>query len=101
MSADLDRVTVTVVYCAPDMEDICEVSLPPGSTVGDAVEMSGVTARHPALRATVDAGVWGRRCSLDRVLTAGDRVEIYRPLSIDPKEARRLRADMRRKRIKP
>ena len=50
----------------------------------------------------LDVGIWGRRCSLDQLVAEGDRVEIYRPLTIDPMEARRTRATLRRKQnVKP
>jgi uncharacterized protein len=70
--------------------------LPLGSTVADAVEASGLFDEHPGMRALADAGalqagVWGVCRALQGVLAAGDRVELYRPLQVDPKEARRLR----------
>ena len=91
-------VRVTVVFCAADVEDITEVSVPAGSTLRDAIEAARIYVRRPELSKTTDVGIWGQRCSLDRVLADGDRVELYRPLTIDPMEARRLRADLRRKR---
>jgi putative ubiquitin-RnfH superfamily antitoxin RatB of RatAB toxin-antitoxin module len=92
-------VHVSVVYCAPGVEDVSEVALPAGSTVADAVAASGVLARHAQLgERPADVGVWGRSCSLEQALEEGDRVEIYRPLTIDPKEARRVRAEVRRRR---
>jgi putative ubiquitin-RnfH superfamily antitoxin RatB of RatAB toxin-antitoxin module len=86
-----DRLTVTVVYCAPGIEDLSEVRLPPVSTVRDAITAAQLAMRWPQLPEALDVGIWGRRCSLDQRLAEGDRVEIYRPLTIDPKEARRLR----------
>ena len=61
------------------------LSLPMGSTVGDALAQAGWSVGDGAV------GVWGRKAALDHVLKAGDRVEIYRPLQVDPKEARRQR----------
>ncbi len=95
---DSSWLRVTVAYCAPGVEDISEVRVPPGATVRDAVEAAQVGARKSELQDAVDAGIWGRRCSLDQQLADGDRVEIYRPLIIDPMEGRRARADLRRKR---
>ncbi len=90
---------VTVVYCAPGCEDVSEVTLPPGATVGDAVRAAGVLERRPEIaQAAPDVGVWGRACALTQRVEHGDRVEIYRPLTVDPKEARRVRADVRRRR---
>ncbi|MBA3253266.1 MAG: RnfH family protein [Burkholderiaceae bacterium] len=89
---------ITVAYCAPGVEDVSEVRVPPGSTVRDAIGAAQIHARRPELTDTTDAGIWGRRCSLDQPLTQGDRVELYRPLTIDPMEGRRARAELRRRR---
>ena len=95
---DAGLLRITVAYCAPGVEDISEVRVPLGATVRDAIEVAQVRARRPDLSDAVDVGIWGRRCPLDQQLTDGDRVEIYRPLIIDPKEGRRARAGLRRKR---
>ncbi len=89
--------TVSVVYCAPGVEDWSEVRLPQGSAVSDAIAAAKLAARIPGFETSIDAGIWGRRCPLDHPLANGDRVEIYRPLQIDPKEGRRIRAALRRK----
>lgn len=90
---------VTVVYCAPGCEDVSEVTLPDGATVGDAIGAAGVLVRRPEVAAAgADVGIRGRSCALTQRLEDGDRVEIYRPLTVDPKEARRVRAEVRRRR---
>ena len=64
-----------------------------GATVMDAIRGSGVLQRFPTIDiSTTTFGVWGRVATLATTLRQGDRVELYRPLSIDPKEARRKRA---------
>jgi uncharacterized protein len=94
-------VKVSVVFCARGVEDTTDLVLAAGSTVRDAVEASRLIARHPQLSVeTLDVGVWGRSCSLERPLENGDRIELYRPLTMDPKEARRRRAEVRRKRLR-
>ena len=95
---DLSWLRVTVAYCAPGVEDISEVRVPMASTVRNAIDASQLLLRRPELHDAVDVGIWGRRCALDEPLADGDRVEIYRPLIIDPMQARRARADLRRKR---
>lgn len=78
---------IEVVHARPDGADVVEVRLPAGATVRDAVLASGI--------AGVDfsrVGIFGRKVNADTRLADGDRVEIYRPLEIDPKEARRRRA---------
>jgi putative ubiquitin-RnfH superfamily antitoxin RatB of RatAB toxin-antitoxin module len=95
---DQAELAVTVVYCAPGVQDIVDLRIAAGSTVRAAVEAAGVLERHPGLLSALDVGIWGRVCSQDEVLRSGDRIEIYRPLQVDPKEARRVRARVRRKR---
>jgi uncharacterized protein len=95
---DSSSLRITVAYCAPGVEDISELQVPSGATVRDAIEAAQIFVRRPELKDVIDPGIWGRRCSLDQLLTDGDRVELYRPLTIDPKEGRRARADLRRKR---
>ena len=92
-------VQATVVYAAPGGTWQRTVSVPLGATLADAVAASGVLADNPELRSRpLDLGVFGRPWPPDRVLRDGDRVEIYRPLVVDPKEARRVRAEVRRRR---
>ncbi len=71
--------------------DLTRVQMPGGSTVAQALEASGVQTRHGLAADGLEVGVWGRRVPLHTPLRAQDRVEIYRPLHCDPKEARRLR----------
>ena len=95
----LPELHVTVVYCAPGCEDVSAVALPAGSTAADAIAASGVLGRRPEIGAGApDVGIWGRPCTLAQALEDGDRVEVYRPLRVDPKDARRVRAEIRRRR---
>jgi putative ubiquitin-RnfH superfamily antitoxin RatB of RatAB toxin-antitoxin module len=88
---DPGSIGVTVAYSpAAGQVDQVRLALPAGSTVAQAVAASGLTQRHPQA-AQLPAGVWGRKAEPDAVLRDQDRVEIYRPLQCDPKEARRLR----------
>lgn len=82
---------VEVVRARPEAADCVIVSLPPGATLRDALLASGfaVNLERQAF------GIFGKRASLDQPLAEGDRVEIYRPLAMDPKEARRRRARRR------
>jgi putative ubiquitin-RnfH superfamily antitoxin RatB of RatAB toxin-antitoxin module len=84
---------VVVAYSpAPRQVDLAELALPEGATVRDAIAASGLLARHPAIdMAAQKVGVWGKVRALDAPLRDGDRVEVYRPLKVDPKEARRQR----------
>lgn len=75
-----------------------ELSVPEGSTLEQAVVLSGLLDRVPALRgAPLDLGVWNVSAPAGQRVREGDRIEVYRPLKIDPKQARRLRAEARRR----
>lgn len=79
---------IEVVFSAgPRQIERVSLSLPPGSSVKDALVQSGLWARADGL----SLGIWGRKTSLGHVLRDRDRVEIYRELTVDPKEARRVR----------
>lgn len=90
--ADLNTIPVEVVYCpAPHHIDLVALALPTGSTLLHALQASGLLERHALDATTAKVGVWGRAMPLTQVLRERDRVEIYRPLVVDPKEARRQR----------
>jgi len=83
------------VACTPRPGQAVEVNVdvPAGSSALDAIRASGLLERFAEIDiSTQSIGVWGRSRSLETGLRAGDRVEIYRALAADPKEARRLRA---------
>ncbi len=88
---------IQVVYALAKGYDVTEMELAAGSTVEDALEASGIATRHPAVDLS-RVGIFGRRVGADAPLCDGDRVEIYRPLALDPKEARRERAKRNGKR---
>lgn len=88
-----------VVYLRPGLQWERAVELAPGSSLRDAVLASGVLDVAPELmQAPLDLGVFSHPRPASSPVRDGDRVEIYRPLTIDPKESRRLRAALRRKR---
>jgi uncharacterized protein len=75
------------------------LDLPEAATALDAIRASGLAERFPDVDiGTATIGVWGRPCAPDTLLHEGDRVEVYRPLTMDPNEARRLRARQTRDR---
>lgn len=83
---------VEVVYCPrPGVCDRMQLTLPDGACVRDAVVASGLCLRHGLLPDAVEAGIWGRKQPLQTLLRDRDRIELYCPLRVDPKEARRLR----------
>lgn len=94
---------VEVLHAAgPTQADVVTLDLPAGATVADVLAASGLAARHAHLAARPMAdwavGVWGRTAPLTQALRDGDRVECYRPLTVDPKEARRQRYHLHRAR---
>jgi len=95
---DAPALRVTVVYALAERQHSVALALPAGATLAQALAASGLAARFAALQgAPPDAGIHNRACGPDTVLQDGDRVEIYRPLQIDPKEARRQRVARKRK----
>ena len=91
--AETLRIRVTVLY-SPKARESHEwaVDLQDGATVLDALGQSGLHVAFPGLDIRSAAtGVWGRKARLEQRVRDGDRVEIYRPLKVDPKVARRER----------
>lgn len=92
------KLSVDVCYALPDAQTLIGVELESGATVQQAIEASGMLARHPEIDlAKLKVGVYGKLKPLDTVLANHDRVEIYRPLVVDPKLARQRRVDKTRK----
>jgi putative ubiquitin-RnfH superfamily antitoxin RatB of RatAB toxin-antitoxin module len=92
MESKLD-IQVCVVY-SPKAREVCEVTLrlPDSATVLDAIEASGLLKTFQTLEVqAISIGVWGRKVKLSQEITENDRIEIYRPLTVDPKVARRER----------
>ena len=83
---------VIVVWATASLQDLVEVDLPVGATVGEAVDRSGLLVHYGLDTARVGLSVYGRRASREALLAEGDRVELTRPLEIDPKAARIARA---------
>ena len=84
---------VELAYADPVREILIAIEVRPGSTVFDCVEGSGLFRLVPDLRETgLGFAVFGRRAEPTEPVSKGDRIEVLRPLQIDPKEARRRRA---------
>jgi putative ubiquitin-RnfH superfamily antitoxin RatB of RatAB toxin-antitoxin module len=87
---------VEVAYATPSRQEVIEVTVPPGATVEQVIRASGVLERFPEIDlAHPCVGIFGERVHLRDPVRDRDRVEIYRPLIADPKEARRARAGSR------
>jgi putative ubiquitin-RnfH superfamily antitoxin RatB of RatAB toxin-antitoxin module len=84
---------IEVVYALADRQRLVEIPLHEGLTVRQAIETSGILGEFPELaERSLAIGIFGQRAELSQVLREGDRVEIYRPLTLDPREQRRRRA---------
>ncbi|MGV3628243.1 MAG: RnfH family protein [Betaproteobacteria bacterium] len=87
---------ISVVYALPDRQIVRELELPIGATAGFALRESGLLREFPGIDPdTTPLGIYGIVVSSDAVLRHGDRLEIYRPLNVEPKAARRLRSKKR------
>lgn len=80
-------IRVCVVHALPERQQVIELEVGEGTTLRQAVDLSGIRVEFPAR-----FGVFGRVRDPDECVADGDRIEIYRALLIDPKQARRARA---------
>lgn len=86
-------ITVEVVYARADEQALIPLQAESGLTVREAIERSGILQQFPEVDLNRNrVGIFGRIANLDQILEDGERVEIYRPLIADPKEARKRRA---------
>jgi uncharacterized protein len=89
-------IRVEVAYAGPGGQALRRLRLPEGASVADAVRESGLAFEFPEIDLAVNrVGIYGRQVRLDTVLRDRDRVEILRPLKVDPKQLRRARAAKR------
>ncbi|WP_413737457.1 RnfH family protein [Sodalis sp. RH21] len=92
------EIHVEVVYALPERQYLHKVVLAAGSTLEQAIQASGILSqRHDIDLAKNKVGVFSRPARLNDLVNDGDRVEIYRPLLIDPKDLRRQRAERTKK----
>ena len=90
--APAESLSVEVAYSAgPGLMDLVALVLAQGATLAEALDASGLLVQHGLQKEQLRVGVWGKSKELDTVLRERDRIEIYRPLRVDPKEARRER----------
>lgn len=90
----MSSIRVEVAYALPDKQHIAALEVSEGTTAMEAVRQSGIEAHFDDLIISdeLPLGVFGKAVPSNHVLLAGERVEIYRPLKIDPKAVRRERA---------
>ena len=101
----LDSIDVEVAYARPDKQKILHVQVPAGTTAMEAAELSGIVTEFPEIDlAAAKMGIFGKHLGTkglagpeEYLVQPRDRIEIYRPLLIDPKEVRRRRAEKKQR----
>ena len=92
--ADPKLLEVEVIYALPDEQHQVTLQVAPGTTVREVLMQATTQSEFPELDVTsCPVGVFGREVESGFVVAAGDRVEVYRPLAMDPREARRRAAE--------
>jgi putative ubiquitin-RnfH superfamily antitoxin RatB of RatAB toxin-antitoxin module len=92
-----EKYSVEVAYARPDKQWVIPVEVAAGARVEEAIRRSGILDRCPEIDLGRNkVGIFGKLSTLDHPLRRGDRIEIYRPLIADPKEARKRRAEQQR-----
>jgi putative ubiquitin-RnfH superfamily antitoxin RatB of RatAB toxin-antitoxin module len=94
MAESTKQLQVQVCYATPERQILLDLSVREGASLQDAIEQSGILNQAPEIDLGLSrVGIYGKLRTLDTVLRAHDRIEIYRPLIADPKESRRKRAE--------
>jgi putative ubiquitin-RnfH superfamily antitoxin RatB of RatAB toxin-antitoxin module len=88
-----DEILVEIAYALPEEQVIISIKVPTIFNVQQAIEKSGIQKKFPSIDLSKNkVGIFGKKTTLDNTLNDRDRIEIYRPLILDPKEMRRKRA---------
>ena len=86
-------INVSVAYALPDRQYLFELQVAPGTTLEETIQLSGLLRQVPDIDlAQARVGIYGKLKTLETLVRERDRIEIYRPLIADPKDARRKRA---------
>lgn len=96
-----EKIRVDVVYALAQEQRLFGIELSAQATVGEAISGSGILKQYPQIDLSkTKVGVFGRIVTLDAALRPGDRVEIYRELTADPKVVRRERVEKKRRQVR-
>lgn len=93
-----EPISVEIVYALPNQQTLLKLTLDEECSIDEAIEQSGILAIHPEI--TLEdfrVGVYGHPAPLTQQIRNGDRIEVYRPLAADPREARRMKLESKRK----
>ena len=86
-------IPIEVAYASPQQSWLIPFNVEEGTTIQQAIVTSGILDQCPAIDLKInEVGIFSKIVALDTLVRAGDRIEIYRPLILDPKQARRIRA---------
>lgn len=89
-----ELVNIEVVYGLPHKQVLLSLKVPADTTILNCIKMSGIVTHFPEIKPDEAAvGIFSRPEKLETLIKQGDRIEIYRPLTADPKEMRKLRAE--------
>ncbi|MDC0542030.1 RnfH family protein [Methylophilaceae bacterium] len=92
-----DEILVEVAYALPEEQVIISIEVPKKINIKQAIEKSGIQKKFPEIDLSKNkVGIFGKQTTLDHLLSDRDRIEIYRPLILDPKEMRRKRASKKK-----
>ncbi len=92
------EIGVELVYALPEHQTLLSFMVPQGTTVEQAISLSGIQEHYPELDlSTLKTGLFGKVTPRTQVLREKDRIELYRPLLADPKEVRKQRAEAGKK----
>jgi uncharacterized protein len=95
-----DYESISVVFALAEQQEVVNLQVASGTTVAQVVELSGLARRFPDVATLpLNCAIYGRVVASTQVVASGDRIEILRPLLIDPKENRRQTAA--KNRLKP
>ena len=90
-----ERLPIEIVLATPERQVLLALDVDDGSTVADVIALSGIGSQFPDFDLDeMPVGIWGKSVARDSLVRPGDRVELYRPLEVDPREARRQRASV-------
>lgn len=86
---------VGVCYAQADRQFWLRLEVPDGSTISEAIELSGVLTQYPEIDLeTQKVGIFGKLAKLETPIKEGDRVEIYRKITADPQQVQRRRVEV-------
>ncbi|HNP26358.1 MAG TPA: RnfH family protein [Nitrosomonas sp.] len=87
-----ESIEVEIAYALPERQVLKKLQVPAGTNVEQAIHHSGIMHQFPEIDLNENRfGIFSKFVKREAVLQPRDRIEIYRPLTVDPKEARRLR----------